>query len=422
MSERPARTRLSVKFLAVLALVLVAGCAGYRNSSADSFEPTFNRAVHAYGFNFSGWEASSFRYLVHQKTDPVSLSQEDNIQLVLRFMQSLSELEQVNSQLDHARAARKSPDTGLESRASELRTQLDIAKPPIQSILSRQISLTLARNGIYSPLTNSWLKITFPPVSFRLQPALNILMVSPRDHISRLEQAIIRPEITGSQIDKLESDLEKHNVSALVIPLGGLGAVYPSFVIETSDLKFLLNVVTEEWLHQFMAFRPLGFRLVLDLTGVLPDPDISTLNETLVGIAADEIGEQVYQQFYAAYFPDKVPVGTHPADSVFDFNGAIRTIRLQVDADLAAGRILEAENYMEEQRRVLVSHGYNLRRLNQAYFAFYGNYAYSGTSVDPLGAQARQLRQNSPSLLAYLMTASGFTSRQDLQSSLSGRH
>jgi hypothetical protein len=77
---------------------------------------------------------------------------------------------------------------------------------------------------------------------------------------------------------------------------------------------------------------------------------------------------------------------------------------------------------MEEQRQVLVSHGYNLRRLNQAYFAFYGNYAYSGTSIDPLGDQARQLRQNSPSLLAYLMTASGFTSRQDLQSSLSFRH
>ena len=191
----------------------------------------------------------------------------------------------------------------IETQSADLRTILESDKAQIENILSRQISLALADSGIYNPAANSWLKITFPPVSFSLQPSLDILVVSPRDKIERMNESVLRPDITLAQSDQLESTLESDNVSALVIPLGGLGATYPSFVIESSDLKYFLAAVSEEWLHQYMAFRPMGFRYVLELTGIINDPDITALNETVVGIAAQEIGNLVFQRYYATYYP-----------------------------------------------------------------------------------------------------------------------
>ncbi len=45
------------------------------------------------------------------------------------------------------------------------------------------------------------------------------------------------------------------------------------------------------------------------------------------------------------------------------------------DELLAAGKIEEAEAYMEARRQVFWDNGYAIRKLNQAYFAFYGAYA-----------------------------------------------
>jgi hypothetical protein len=69
---------------------------------------------------------------------------------------------------------------------------------------------------------------------------------------------------------------------------------------------------------------------------------------------------------------------------------------------------------MESQRRLVVTHGHFLRKLNQAYFAFHGSYATSPTSVDPIGPQMRRLRSNSPSLKAFLQRVARMRSYTDL--------
>jgi hypothetical protein len=50
--------------------------------------------------------------------------------------------------------------------------------------------------------------------------------------------------------------------------------------------------------------------------------------------------------------------------------------RIEVDRLLAGGKIQEAEQYMEARRQIFVAHGYQIRKLNQAYFAFYGGREY----------------------------------------------
>jgi hypothetical protein len=126
-----------------------------------------------------------------------------------------------------------------------------------------------------------------------------------------------------------------------------------------------------------------------------------------------EIGSEVYTHYYAQY-ETAVTSRSTPAP-VFDANAALRDIRRQVDAYLAAGQIDQAESYMDQQQQYLAGQGYYIRKLNQAYFAFYGTYADSGTSIDPTGAQLKSLRAHSLSIKDFLAQAANLTSAADLK-------
>jgi len=199
-----------------------------------------------------------------------------------------------------------------------------------------------------------------------------------------------------------------------VVELGGIGT-YPSFVMDDASLQFTLETATHEWLHSYLAFKPLGFLYLLDLTGISPNYDIATMNETVVGIVSEEIGAIVYQRYYPDYENSHQPTSEEPE---FDFNQEMREIRQTVDTYLAQGEISQAEEYMEEKRQYLASMGYYIRKLNQAYFAFHGTYADSPTSISPIGAELKQLREQSASLKDFLDTAAAMTSRQDLSISI----
>jgi hypothetical protein len=70
---------------------------------------------------------------------------------------------------------------------------------------------------------------------------------------------------------------------------------------------------------------------------------------------------------------------------------------------------------MEYQRLYLASQGFYIRKLNQAYFAFYGSYADAPTSVDPIGEEMRALRRQVASPREFLDAASTLTDRTALQ-------
>ncbi|HWQ46173.1 MAG TPA: hypothetical protein VN376_04860, partial [Longilinea sp.] len=94
-----------------------------------------------------------------------------------------------------------------------------------------------------------------------------------------------------------------------------------------------------------------------------------------------------------------------------------------VNADelLAAGQIEEAEAYMEARRQVFWQQGYLIRRLNQAYFAFYGAYANSpggAAGEDPVGPAVRALRASSTSLADFIARIAWMNSFSDLQSAV----
>ncbi len=98
----------------------------------------------------------------------------------------------------------------------------------------------------------------------------------------------------------------------------------------------------------------------------------------------------------------------------------MRVTRVQVDALLAQGRIDEAEAYMEQRRHVFLDHGYQIRKINQAYFAFYGAYADQpgAGGQDPVGPAVTALRARSSSLKAFVDRIAWMTSFEQLQRAL----
>ena len=212
-------------------------------------------------------------------------------------------------------------------------------------------------------------------------------------------------------MNDIENQVEESGYSALIVELGGLGATYPTFVNSNSSLHDVLNAVTEEWVHQYLAFKPLGFRYVLDLLGISRNEDIITMNESLAGIVSSEIGDQVYNKYYASYFANSNnPPLTESSASSFDFNAAMRQIRQNVDTYLANGQIDKAEQYMNTQRDYLQTQGYYIRKLNQAYFAFYGTYADTAAYSDPIGTALQNIRGKSNSIKEFLNTLANVTS------------
>jgi hypothetical protein len=76
---------------------------------------------------------------------------------------------------------------------------------------------------------------------------------------------------------------------------------------------------------------------------------------------------------------------------------------------------------MEQRRQFFWDNGYAIRKLNQAYFAFYGSYADvpgGAAGEDPVGPAVRDLRRRSQSLADFLHSMSAFTSFEQLQAKL----
>jgi hypothetical protein len=248
-----------------------------------------------------------------------------------------------------------------------------------------------------------------------MTPLPQMLIVSPRDRIAQIDYATLIPALATQEKEEMETAVyESLDLSALVVPIGGLG-IYPAMVQETGSINWLAEVTAHEWAHHWLAFRPLGIRY-------LAGPQMRTINETVASIVGKEIGEGVVERFYPEYIPlpeAAVPDPAEPATKpLFDFRAEMAETRKEVDRLLSQGKITEAEAYMEARRQLFVANGYPIRKLNQAYFAFHGGYADEpggAAGADPIGPMLREIRANSPSLVAFLGDVSRVKDYADLE-------
>lgn len=367
-------------------------------------------------FDYVTWEVNALAAKAEQTLYGLHpfMTEADRSAYVRQYMRELIRAQQLEAQVA---LLFTDPDvTDPQAESAELRAERDALRADLrqrqglaEAILEGQAAAILAEQGFGT------LGQILPPVSMRFTQLPNLLAVSPRDRIS-LEIYINIDPLPVDQIAALEAQIDREvDVASLVVPLGGI-ALYPAMVAETTSIPFAADTFAHEWLHHYLFAFPLG--LAYDFTG-----EARIINETTASLFGEAIGPLVMERYYPelargdAHF---LQVSHTAQGETFDFGREMDRTRRRVDELLAQGQVEEAEAYMEARRRLFVEHGYLIRRLNQAYFAFYGGYQAGEGSVqgigggDPTGPAVQEIFDRSPSLHDFVITMRGITTREAL--------
>jgi hypothetical protein len=357
-------------------------------------------------FDFVSWTLDAIGSKAWQNSvdEQSYLSGAARSDIVRRYFKLRAQLENVQGQIarvyaDPAVSDPAATSAGLRAQQNSLRSQMGSVQSLAEAVLQEQLSVHL----------------TDLPYAF---------IISPREVIRQDANLDVSGALTLDQQVALEDQVSRSlKVSALVVPLGGIGT-YPTMVAQSSDLNWIASVIGHEWTHNYLTFRPLGINY--GTSGAL-----RTMNETTAEGIGIELGALLIQRYYPDLAPppppftnilkrDQPPPPPTQAPS-FDFQAEMHDTRVTTDALLAQGKIDAAEAYMESRRRVFLAHGYQIRKLNQAYFAFYGAYEISGGGAagsDPVGATVRLLRRRSPSIAFFVNTMATFSSFDQLRTYL----
>ncbi|NPV76113.1 MAG: hypothetical protein HPY59_07015 [Anaerolineae bacterium] len=377
----------------------------------------YTRAIE---FDFSAWVFNALA--VKQKQAALSLprymEERQQKKLIENCLNLVAEIRSINTEIEQTYANPEMENkeeklTPLKQKLKDLSEQQAHLAPVCESVLQQQLNAVLSHMGF--TLGGQ----AIPPVLYHATPLPYALIVSPRSVIRQDANISLQTDLTLPEMVSLEQKVEQGlNVSALVVPIGGIG-VYPTMVLNTSYLPTLVEIVSHEWIHNYLTLRPLGLSYE-------KSPELRTMNETTASIAETEIARLLLEKYYPEVLPplpspasSPQPQGRIPLEEpVFDFNAEMHETRITTDALLAEGKIVEAEAYMENRRQFFFENGYQIRRLNQAYFAFYGAYAAEpggSAGTDPVGPAVRALRSQSPSLVDFVNRISWMTSFEELK-------
>ncbi|HEX7394747.1 MAG TPA: hypothetical protein VF313_07465 [Anaerolineaceae bacterium] len=379
-------------------------------------------------FDYVSWELDAIllknaqgaldvpRYLTIDQQHQVVTQYLDLVQKINLAENNIEEIYADPKILD--KASQIAPLSANLNDLKDLRSRLG---PLAEEVMQTQISSVLADFGLTTggqPL---------PPLLYHTTPLPMALIISPRSEIRQDNNISLDPDLSLEQMVNLEDRVEKAlNVSALVTGIGGVGT-YPTMVMSTTDMSWLASTISHEWTHNFLTLRPLGINY-------FSSPEMRTINETTANQVGNEVGRAVLARFYPEYLPPPSPVPTQtptgptatPAGPTptpsgpppFNFNHEMHTTRINVDQMLKDGKIDQAEAYMEARRQFFWDHGYLIRKLNQAYFAFNGAYndqpGGGAAGEDPVGPAVIKLRSQSASLTDFLNKISWVTSFDQL--------
>ena len=374
-------------------------------------------------FNYPNWIWDAAWTKIEQAAidTPYTLERGTNKQIVYEYFRVTSNLIQTESRVEQIYA---DPNISEKDAVSaQLRSQRDTLTerqkelaPFTEAVIQSQVSELLAGSDL------TFIGQPMPPVLYQISRTPLALIVSPRNEITQIANISVLPTLTLNEQIELEDEVtEALDVSTLVVPIGGVG-VYPTMVMENTDLPWTISTVAHEWTHNYLNIRPLGLNYSTT-------PELRTMNETTANIVGDEIGALVMQRYYPDMLASTLssnlislndlhlPLNRLDDPPAFDFRAEMHETRVKAEELLSQGKIEEAEAYMEQRRQVFWENGYLIRKLNQAYFAFHGAYADQpggAAGEDPVGPAVRALRAQSASLADFVNTISWMTSFDQL--------
>lgn len=385
-----------------LAIILVAVLQVDDNLKFNQAE----QASAAYKFSILGWEAGNlldkwvyrFYELLSSRTNKAT-RQKALYEYLDLSQQIQNHSNKINALASHHLTRQSNSITALETELSKLKSRRESRRNEAEEMVEATVSAVLSELGL-----GSFGPFDYPPVDIRFDNPPKLVVTSPRTSISRSDEALVVPGIPIGKRESIENNLfYEAGLSAIVTEIGGI-ATYPAIIAPSSSLQDILRTTAHEWIHHYLVFhlKPVGLQ-------ALKDPEMLTINETLANLVGREIGNLAYKRLEGIINTPSKPLSEMsniPGGKQFIFETEMRATRLQVDLLLSNSRVKEAEAYMDERRRTFVENGYYIRKLNQAYFAFYGTYADQPQATNPIGNQMQELRRLIPSLKNFITEVS----------------
>ncbi len=400
----------------LLAVAVLTG-SSLMNASTTDLARVFTRP---FEFDYVDWTVNAIGVKLAQASlgTPFYFKEPDRHQIVADYLELISQILDYEDRLNLIYSDPQihdpvSTSAGLRAALEALYTREDQLAPLAEATLEAQISATVADMGLSTggqPI---------PPVLFHISPLPYNLIISPRDKIEEEAAISLVPDLTVDRQAAIENEVDNGlDVSSLVVPVGGIGT-YPTMVMHTTAFQWLASTIAHEWTHNWLTLRPLGLNYD-------SSPEVRTMNETTADISGTEISAAMLKRYYpelaSEYIDSSVSLNASAADQPpFDIRAEMHATRVHVDALLAEGKVTEAEAYMEQRRLFFWDNGYPIRKLNQAYFAFYGAYADvpgGPAGEDPVGPAVRELRARSQSLADFLNRIAAMSTFQELQAAL----
>lgn len=374
---------------------------------ASVFDYQIESFVSPYQFSFFLWETKALWRKVANL--PTNVSVQDK-ELVKGYFSLLEEISRKKDLLTRLYAAERTRYSGLaiwwiERELKTLKLRQAALSPKVEKVLEKQVSETIKNEGL---TTGGFI---WPPLSAQFESPPLYLVIAPRDALVIRKGVYLQPNMSLKEQEALEREVDStFNVSSLIVGVGGLSS-YPAMILDYPSLEFALKAIAHEWVHHYLFFRPLGWYYDVN-------PAMRTINETVASIAGDEIGLKTLRLYYPELAPPPPEEEKRAEPVISEFQLLMRETRLKVEELLKMGDIEGAERYMEERRKLLVSKGYYIRKLNQAYFAFFGSYAAEPGHPDPIGEKLRTLRKKVGSLKEFIQLVENISSPEGLDRAL----
>ncbi len=418
--------RLALTALGFLALLLLLNRSTYPTGNLWNQVALTIAEVH---FDYVGWELNALSVKFDQTLFGMHpfMDEAARAQYVRDYTADLTRARQLEAEIDRAYADPAVSDPAAvtaEQRAERDARRADLRQrqPLYESILEGQVAAVLQDLGFGTAGQ------ILPPVSAHFTQTPYLLVVSPRDTI-RLDIYFNLDPLPVDARERLEAQIDSaYGVSALIVPIGGI-ALYPAMILETTSIPFALETVAHEWLHHYLFAFPLG--LNYDFSG-----ETRIINETTASLFGEQVARLALTRYYPDLLPPEPPQDAAPPPDApppphpffdpqpFDFGREMHYTRKRVDWLLGQGRIDEAEGYMEERRQFFASNGYIIRKINQAFFAFYGGYQVGGTpgigGADPIGPAVQDIYDFSGGLHEFVIAMRGITTRAELVAARDG--
>jgi len=198
-------------------------------------------------FDYLGWTLNAVGVKTGEAgigvTEKLTLFQKH--QVVVRYFDLVRQLEDVTGKVQaiYSDPSIKDPQLTAKDDLTQqeaLQAALGRLDPIVEDILQQQVAEIVIKLGI------ARIGEVLPPVLYHTSATPKSLITSPRNKIEQDVSISLMADLTLAETNKLEAQVEeKTGESALVVGTGGIG-VYPTMVMRTSDLSWVVNTIAHE--------------------------------------------------------------------------------------------------------------------------------------------------------------------------------